>query len=149
MRDICHALAAATAAALLVSCGAADEKEVSGAARDDIVGTAKVVHEVESGTSGATSMEVLHIVLDLGAEDAATAADAEAERLEEAGWTVSSGLPPARHDAYSEQVNATASVFTLAEYLDDSRKDEEIGAELQEAVPDSAGLILVAVEPRT
>lgn len=150
MREIRRTLVAMLAAALLVSCGAWDEKEVSGEAREDIVGAATVVHEIESGTNGTTSLQVIYLVLDLGAEDAAAAADDQAECLVDAGWTMSSTrVPPARHGGRSTQVNATASVYTLAEYLDDDQYDEEIDAELREAVPDPAGLILVAVEPRT
>jgi hypothetical protein len=134
-------------AAAVASCGAA-EKSVSDAAREDVVGSAEVVHEVESGTSGATSLEVRYLVLDLGENDAVAAAATEAQRLTEAGWRIRAGQPPARHTGSSAEANAAAAVYTLADYLDSSH-DDHVRSELREAVPDPAGLIVVAVEPRT
>ncbi len=137
------------AAVSLVSCGPVDQVAVSDAAREDVIGSAEVVHEIESGTNGATSLEVRYLVLDLGEEDAIAAADVEAERLEEAGWEIGTGQPPARHTGSSQQVNASVAVYTLDEFLEDDSSDEQINSELREAVPSPGGLIVVAVEPRT
>lgn len=142
-------LAGMASAALLVSCTSVDEKQVSDAARDDVVGSAKVVHEIDSGTNGSTSLEVRYLVLDLGEQDAAAAADAEAEQLEKAGWRISAGTPPRRYGGSSTETNATVAVYVLTEYLEDDRYSEDIESELRKSVPNPDGMILVVVEPRT
>jgi hypothetical protein len=132
---------------ITVVCGVlSEQKQVSAEAREQIVGSAKVVHESESGTNGHVSLQVLLFVLDLGnIGGPRQAVDEEARRLKSAGWNIDQ-LPSGETVAYSEKANATATMSTLADYFDDSQVDL---TDLKDRFPDASALIVVSVEPRT
>jgi len=127
-----------------------DQKQVSKAAQVDIVGQAEVVHEAEYGTQGATSLQVLLFVLDLGSPSAEEAVAEQGRRLEAAGWTVSeyAGRGVVAH---SVRANAVADVSTLDAHLKEphSVSLDDINAGLRSKFPDPGRLIVVSVEPRT
>jgi hypothetical protein len=126
--------------------GLSEQKQVSAEARKQVVGSAQVVHQSESGTNGHVSLQVLLLVLDLGdVGGAQQALDEEVRRLKSAGWNVDQ-LPSGETVAYSEKANATAIMSKLADYFEDSQVDS---ADLKDSFPDPEKLIVVSVEPRS
>lgn len=128
----------------------ADTVEVCEGAKSELIGSAQLVHESVTGTNGATSMELVYLVLDLGVDDANDAIGEQRRRLERAGWDVDDtdfGV-----SAVSDRWDAVAHVSPLTRYLARPELLMNDSGDAQVArnrLPRRDALILVDVEPRS
>lgn len=121
-----------------------DDVEVCIDARAEAVDLAEVVFEAESGTNGATSLQLIQLVLDLGLSDAEKAVAEEGRRLRAAGWNVRRA--PDGLVAHTQRLKVTAYVSTLEHDLTLPTTLESINAEIRAKLPRRDHLITVNLE---
>lgn len=147
-----RALVAVAAVGLAAACDAlmGDMIEVPSEAREQVVRHATVLYEDDLWTNGSDSYQTVILVLDLGKSNANDAINEELNILKKEGWSTYDRKSLTGIGVSSQQVEATAVIRSVDEYLAAKHSLEKSTARhIRRNYSNVPGAIVVAMNPLT